>query len=137
MHFIIVLLFPLLFMTTILSAPLNVSPKKQQPTLQSLPTYGSCINVSQPNRNSFSFYNICPERVYINVCARDIFGETKLYRSGRTIPVGGRYTIFTFYETRPQGITWAVDPVNPLVPPPCDKQGKLSFAKYYLMKPII
>lgn len=89
-----------------------------KPTLPQYPLdFKQCVSVAQPNRNSFSFLNACPERVYINVCVRDIFGNTKLYQSGNRIQVGGRFIINSFYEVR--GISWTADPYNPLIPPPC------------------
>jgi hypothetical protein len=89
-----------------------------------LPSFDSCIIRGQPNRNAFSFFNACAERVKINVCTVDVRGEAKLYQSGRAIQVGGRYTIFTFYRVHPENVTWSADPILPLIPPPCDLPQK-------------
>jgi hypothetical protein len=110
-----------LYLTLLLFSPLPSFAAKPSMASGSNPPSGAdnCLIIGQPNRSSFSFFNTCSERLYINVCTKDTFGETKLYRSGRTIPVNGRYTIYTFYVVRPENVIWAADPKDALIPPPC------------------
>lgn len=89
--------------------------------------YKSCITTSSGgtrlgNQSSYSFYNGCGERLYINACVTDYWGDPKIYRSGRTIQIGGRYTIYTLPGMSPDKIQWVAGPSDPGAPPLCAKK---------------
>lgn len=88
------------------------------------PNYKACVHVSQPSRSSYTFYNTCGERLFFKVCATDFFGEKKLYDSGRSIQVNGRYTIY-LVDSAPQAIAWAAGPTPPAAPPGCADKKKV------------
>lgn len=105
------------------SAAYGLTPKLPPP--QQSP-YQSCVKVSQGgrsfNQTSYSFFNGCGERLYINACVTDRFGDPKLYRSGRSIQVGGRFTINTLPGMSPDQLLWVAGPMDPGVPPLCGKK---------------
>jgi hypothetical protein len=108
--------------TTGFAAPPKTPPPQPSP-------YQSCIitsygGTSPSTQSSYSFYNGCGERLYINACVTDYWGEPKLYRSGRTIQIGGRYTIYTLPGISPDKIQWVAGPSDPGAPPLCGKLTK-------------
>lgn len=95
--------------------------------ISTVPDYTKCVTVGQPNRDSYSFYNGCGERLYINACIKDTFGKGKLYQSGRSIQVGGRYTIYADPLKRAASMSWVADVNPPAVLP----EGCTATAKKY------
>lgn len=93
---------------------------KVTPVYKAPSPFASCVKptVSGRGQSSFTFYNSCPQRVFINACVAESPGETKLYRSMQAIPVGGRYTIYTT-NMRPNKIEWLADTVDPGAPGLC------------------
>lgn len=90
------------------------------------PSQPSCVKVSQGgrsfNQTSFSFFNGCGARLYINACISDRFGDPKLYRSGRSIQIGGRYTINTLPGMSPDNMQWVAGISDPGAPSLCGKK---------------
>lgn len=66
-----------------------------------------------------NFYNLCSEKVYINACLADSSGEIKLYKSFRPIPLGGKFTIYTFPSVILSDLHWVADITDPGIPPMC------------------
>lgn len=91
------------------------------------PSQPSCVRVTQGgrsfNQTSYSFFNGCGERLFINACVSDRFGDPKLYRSGRSIQVGGRFTINTLPGMSPDQLQWTAGPSDPGAPPLCGKKA--------------
>jgi len=105
--------FSFLFISSLPSDPIN-----------RLPDYSTCIKsynagMQSNGQQSIRFYNGCYERLYMNVCVQDSSGETKLYRSGRTVPINGNYTISTFPFVTPKIVAWNAAPYVPTVPDLC------------------
>lgn len=91
--------------------------------------YTKCLIVNDsPNRssnqNSFTFVNNCGTPVYINACIWDSFGETKLYQSGKSIPVGSFYKIYTLPFMKADKLEWTADYKNPEIPKLCQIKPK-------------
>jgi hypothetical protein len=91
-------------------------------------SYQSCVTTSAGSRSSsqtsYSFYNGCGERLYINACVTDSWGKPKLYKSGQSIQAGGRYTIYTLPGMNPGQIQWVAGPSDPGAPGLCWKKAK-------------
>lgn len=89
--------------------------------------YRSCVSPSNGGRNfstgqsGFNFFNGCGERVYINACVKDSWGDYKLYRSGRSIMPGGRFSIYTAPNADAASLQWLAGPSDPGVPTLCVK----------------
>jgi len=85
---------------------------------------GSCVTLTgsenQPTgQTAFTFYNSCPVRMYINACVADKSGETKLYKSFKSVPAGGNFTIYTFPDMTTDDIQWIAGESDPGIPPLC------------------
>jgi hypothetical protein len=86
------------------------------------PGYESCILVVRKNRFTYEFYNDCPVRLAINVCMTDVLGKTRLYQSKRTIPLGGRFTVFTLYPVTSGNMSLTASPYAATIPAACEKK---------------
>lgn len=84
----------------------------------------TCVTITgsanqSAGQTAFTFYNSCPERMYINACVADTSGETKLYKSFKSVPVGGNFTIYTFPDMTTDNIQWIAGESDPGIPPLC------------------
>lgn len=74
----------------------------------------------QPNgQQVIRIFNGCPEKMMVNACVLTDNGKTKLYSSGRTVPVAGNFTLYTFPFDRPVKIDATYSPFAPPVPQMC------------------
>lgn len=112
-----------IFWILIISA-LFISVPESSNSLIYIPDYSSCIKTSNAGisgsaQQSIRFFNGCVERLYINVCVQDSSGLRKLYRSPRTVPVGGNYTVSAPPFVTFRKVTWNAAPFPPPVPDMC------------------
>lgn len=85
---------------------------------------GGCVYLKGTIRDvsgqyALSFFNGCNERVWVNVCFKDNWGEYTLKKSFQRVPVGGTLNIYAFPGTHAESVQWTADPVNPPIPPAC------------------
>jgi len=111
-------------LTCSLLSLIAAAPLERTLILKTTPEYNKCVILTNSGsrmggQTSFTFYNSCNERVYINACVSDSWGENKLYKSFKAVPVGGRYTIYTFPDMRADQLQWIADSSDPGVPLLC------------------
>lgn len=83
-----------------------------------------CIKIYDGGRQAngqqvIRIFNGCPEKMMVNACVLTDNGKAKLYSSGRTIPVAGNFTLYTFPFDRPVKIDATYSPFAPPVPQMC------------------
>lgn len=83
-----------------------------------------CIKIYDGGRQAngqqvIRLFNGCAEKMMVNACVLTDNGKTKLYSSGRTIPVAGNFTLYTFPFDRPVKIDATYSPFAPPVPEMC------------------
>ena len=90
-----------------------------------VPLFQSCvipkIESTHDGKTAINFYNYCHEKIYINACVLGPDGESKLYKSFRAIPVGGKFTIHTFSTVKLSDLHWIADLTDPGMPPECSR----------------
>lgn len=107
--------------------PLESAPPPATKTTVVQANYNKCIKFTQsgPNRSAYSFYNGCGVDLWITACAKGSFDKTQLFKSARTIPINGRFTIYPFFDIDVRNITWSADPYQlPPTPALCAAPAK-------------
>jgi hypothetical protein len=80
------------------------------------------------------FFNNCENRVYVQVCMRDSWGNYEMKKSFQRIPVNGTFNLYSFPGEYPESFVFSSDADDPEFPPQCKE---LSLHPYNGLKSAI